>query len=91
VADWCEESKGFRASYWDNPDYVENQWAEDTLLAFEQEHGEEGEHFLNLAAILSHFARWCDANGLQLSEALQIAATDYDYKTEGKGLQFNAL
>jgi hypothetical protein len=91
MAEWCEDSKGFRASYWDNPNYAENQWAEDTLVAFEREHGEEGEHFLNLASMLCHFARWCDANGLQLSEALHIAAAQYDYETEGEGLQFTGL
>ena len=57
---------GFQASYLDNPDYLENQWAEDTLVAFEREgHGE------GLACILAHFAKWCDANGLQLSYDLQ--------------------
>ena len=27
MADLCEESKGFRVLYWDNPSYLENQWA----------------------------------------------------------------
>jgi hypothetical protein len=39
-----------------------------------REHG-EGEHLQNLAGILVHFAKWCDANGLQLAEALKLAAT----------------
>jgi hypothetical protein len=91
MADLCEESQGIRASYWDNPNYLENQWAEDTLVAFEREHGEEGEYFLNLASMLSHLARWCDANGLRLSDALQIAAAEYDAETEGKGQQFSTL
>jgi hypothetical protein len=72
-----------------NPTYLEHQWAEDTYKAFEQEHG-EGEFIQNLAGILCHFARWCDANGLQLSEARQIAARLYREETEGQGRQFSA-
>jgi hypothetical protein len=80
----------FIAMYPDNPSYLENQWAEDTLVAFEREHGEEGEHLQNLAGILVHFAKWCDANGLQLSEALKLAAPLYSAETEGQGQQFSA-
>ncbi len=71
------QTQQFIAIYPDNPAYLENQWAEDTLVAFEREHGEEGESLQNLASILCHFARWCDANGLQLTEALKLAATLY--------------
>jgi len=43
---------------------------------------------LDLTSILCHFARWCDANGLQLSEALNLAATRYSEEIKGKGRQF---
>ena len=36
------QTQQFIAIYPDNPAYLENQWAEDTLVAFEREHGEEG-------------------------------------------------
>lgn len=81
---------GFQGSYPDNPNYLENQWAEDTLVAFEREHGEEGEHLQNLAGILVHFAKWCNANGLQWSEAQKLAANLYRVETEGQGQQFSA-
>ena len=75
--------------YPDNPNYLKNQWAEDTLVSFEREgHSEEGEHLKDLAGILCHFARWCDANGLQLSKALKLAAALYCAETEGQGQQF---
>jgi hypothetical protein len=57
-----QTQQGLFVPYWE-PTYLENQWAEDTLVAFEREHG-EGEHIRNLAGILAHFAKWCDANGL---------------------------
>jgi hypothetical protein len=63
----------FIAMYPDNLNYLKNQWAEDTLVAFGREHGGGG-HLQNLAAILVDLAKWCDANGLQLSEALNLAA-----------------
>lgn len=44
----------------------------------------------SLASILCHFARWCDATGLQLSEALKLAATLYSEETEGQGQQLSA-
>jgi hypothetical protein len=62
---------GFQASYPDNPHYLENQWAEDALVAFENEgHGE------GLAGMLDHLAKWCDANGLP-SETLRKSAALY--------------
>jgi hypothetical protein len=85
-----QSAKGVVLSFDDNPIYLENQWAEDTLVAFEREHGEEGEHLQNLAGILVHFAKLCDANGLQLSEAWQIAAARYTEETDGRGRQFSA-
>jgi hypothetical protein len=83
-----QTQQGLFVPYRDNPAYLENQWAEDTLVGFEREHGEEGEHVQNLAGILCHFARWCDASGLQLSEALKIAATRYSEETDWQGRQF---
>ena len=85
------QTQQFIAIYPDNPAYLENQWAEDTLVAFEREgYGEEGESLQNLASMLCHFARWCDANGLQLAEALKIAATLFSEETEGQRRQLSA-
>ena len=44
------------------------------MVTFEQEHGEEGETLQNVAGMLVHVERWCDANGLKFSEAQRIAA-----------------
>lgn len=83
------EEQGIFIPFDDNPIYLENQWAEDTLVAFGREgYGEDWEHFQNLGSILCHFARWCDTNDLQLSEALKIAATLYKEETRGQGRQF---
>jgi hypothetical protein len=84
-----DNSKGFIALFWDNPSYLEHQWAENTLVAFGREgHGEEDDRFQNLGSILCHFARWCDANDLHLSDVLKIGATLYNVETNGKGKQF---
>lgn len=85
-----QTQQGLFVPHRDNPTYLENQWAEDTLVGFEREHGEEGEDVQNLAGTLCHLARWCDANGFQLAEVLKIAATRYSEETEGKGRQLSA-
>jgi hypothetical protein len=81
-------SRGVSVPFFDNPLYLENQWAQDTIDAFEQEHGQKEEA---LPSILCHFAKWCDVNGLQLSEMLKEAAALYSEESEGEGRQFAGL
>ena len=52
-------------------------WAEEIMVAFEGEHGEEGEHVQNLVQVLSYLHCWCDCNGFQWEEALKLAAARY--------------
>jgi hypothetical protein len=80
--------QAFALHYPGSISYLENQWSEDTYKSFEKEHGDEGEEPQNLGSMLLHLARWCDANGVQLSEAWKIAATRYR-RDEGRGRQFS--
>jgi hypothetical protein len=83
-----DKSKGLSVPC-SEPDYDPRvERAEEIFAAYEREHGEEGEHVRNLAEMLCDFALWCDRNGLQLSEALKIAAKSYSAETEGQGHQF---
>lgn len=47
--------------------------AEEIMVAFEREHGEAGEHVQNLAQLLSYLRCWCDANGFQWDEAMNLS------------------
>jgi hypothetical protein len=74
----------------DNMNDLRAQWADDALVSFEREHGDDGEHLQNFADLLCNFGHWCDRNSLQLSEALKLAAMTYSSDTEGQGGQFSA-
>jgi len=65
------------------------QWADDALVSFEREHGDQDKFVQNLVNLLCYIGHWCDRNGLQLAKVWKMAAKRYSEETEGQGRQFS--
>lgn len=74
----------------DNMNDLRAQWADDALVSFERDRGDQEKFVQNLANLLCYIGHWCDRNGLQLAKVWKMAAKRYSDETEGQGRQFSA-
>jgi hypothetical protein len=76
--------------------------AKDTLIHFEEAHGEapyggisEAQlldlHRQNIVDLLANLGHFCDREGLDMQDILRSAANHYDAETGGEGSQFTAV
>ncbi|MCU1223614.1 MAG: hypothetical protein JWQ42_1707 [Edaphobacter sp.] len=73
----------------DNLNDLRAQQADDTLVSFARQRGEDDDINLEtLSDLLRRMGHWCDRNGFQLADAVRMAATSYSAETEGRGRQF---
>ena len=56
-------------------------WAENALAAHEKRSGSSGGKMENLVALLCNLNHWADRNNLDMGDALEQAALDYERET----------